>query len=254
MATKVVGYNTANHSYQIQLDYTAQDVGKVFYYVLVEETGNIPGMTYDQTTYHITVAVRDNNQGGIETYTIVENASLDGLNFINVYAASSTDLTIEGEKNLTGRDLVEGEFKFLAYQVTDFAAELTGQALVTTHDAQGNFVFTVEATEAGTYRFVVLEDTSAAARLVTFDRTVYWVTVEVTDDGNGQLIAGDPVVTLADSTEAASGIVFNNAYNPNVPQTGDNTNLTLWVSLMVFSLAAAAALLLFEAKRKQAKG
>lgn len=252
VATKVVGYDTANHGYQIQLDYTAQDVGKVFYYVLVEETGNIPGMTYDQTVYHITVAVRDDNQGGIETHTIVENASLDGLNFINVYAAAPTKITIEGEKNLTGRDLVEGEFKFLAYAVADFGAELAGEPMVATHDAEGNFAFAVEATQAGTYRFALKEDTSVSARLVSFDRTVYYVTVEVTDDGNGQLVAGDPVVTLADSTEAVDGIVFNNAYNPNIPQTGDDTNLTLWLGLMVLCVLAAAAMLIFEKKSAKA--
>jgi LPXTG-motif cell wall-anchored protein len=76
--------------------------------------------------------------------------------------------------------------------------------------------------------------------------------VEVTDDGNGQLVAGDPVVTLADSTEAAAGIVFNNAYNPNIPQTGDDTNLTLWLGLMVLCVLAAAAMLIFEKKSAKA--
>ena len=47
-------------------------------------------------------------------------------------------------------------------------------------------------------------------------------------------------------------IVFNNAYDPNIPQTGDDTNLPLWITLMVLSVAAAAALLTFESKRKQA--
>ena len=252
VTTAVADANTAQHRYTVNLEYTAQDVGKVFYYVLVEESGNLAGMTYDETVYHITVAVRDNGQGGIETHTVVENAAIDTLNFINVYTPAPTDVIIEGEKKLTGRDLVEGEFRFLAYQTAeDFRVDSGMQPVAVTNDANGDFAFEINITKAGTYYFLICEDTSVSARLVTFDRTVYWATVEVADE-DGRLVAADPVVTLANSTEVVDGIVFNNAYNPNIPQTGDNSNLTLWMSLMILSLLAAAVLLAFEMRRKKA--
>lgn len=116
---------------------------------------------------------------------------------------------------------------------------------------KGNFEIEILAETAGTYYVVVCEDTSVSARLVTFDRTVFWVSIEV-EDVDGVLVAREPVVTLADSTEPLDGIIFRNVYNPNIPQTGDTSNLTLWVSLMVLSAIAAAALLVFEKRRTQA--
>ena len=238
--------------FEMHLEYTAQDVGKVFHYALVEAPGNIPGVTYDETVYHITVAVTDNGQGGIATHIVVENAAVDTLNFINIYTPEPADVVIEGTKKLSGRDLVEGEFLFLAYQTgADFQIAEGAQPFATNNGEEGKFSFVFNATQAGTYYFVVREDTSVRARLVTFDRSVYWVTVEVKDE-NGQLVAGDPVITLENSTEPVEEIVFQNAYNPNIPQTGDDRNLTLWVTLMVLSVLAAAALLVFEKRRTQA--
>lgn len=244
---------TAGHRFSIVLNYGPENVGNTYYYVLVENGENLPeGVSHDETVYHITVAVLDDDKGGIKTVTTVENATEDSLNFTNVYTPKPTDIVIEAKKNLTGRDLVDGEFSFHIYLADQSHTIVPGSdPLKVKNDADGNVVFSFPVAQAGTYYFVVCEDTSVSARLVTFDRTVYWVTLEVKDE-NGQLVAGNPVVTLAGSTQTVNGIVFNNAYNPNIPQTGDNTNLTLWVSLMVFSLAAAAALLFFETKKKRA--
>ena len=244
---------TVGHRFCMVMTYGPEDVGNTYYYVLMESEESLPvGVSRDETVYHITVAVLDDDKGGIKTVTTVENATVDSLNFTNVYTPKPTDIVIEAEKNLTGRDLVDGEFSFLIYLADQSHTIVPGSdPLKVKNDADGNVVFSFPVAQAGTYYFVVCEDTSVSARLVTFDRTVYWVTLEVKDE-NGQLVAGNPVVTLAGSTQTVNGIVFNNAYNPNIPQTGDNTNLTLWVSLMVFSLAAAAALLLYETKKKRA--
>ena len=243
---------TAGHRFCMVMTYGPEDVGNTYYYVLIESEENLPaGVSRDETVYHITVAVLDDDQGGIKTVTTVENATVDSLNFTNVYTPEPTDIVIEAEKNLTGRDLVDGEFTFLLYLADQSHTIVPGSdPLKVKNDADGNVVFSFPVTEAGTYYFVACEDTSVSARLVTFDRTVYWVTLEVKDE-NGQLVAGDPVITKADSTQTVNGIVFNNAYDPNIPQTGDDTNLTLWMTLMVLSMAAAAALLIFESKRKQ---
>ncbi len=244
---------TVGHRFCMVMTYGPEDVGNTYYYVLMESEENLPvGVSRDETVYHITVAVMDDDQGGVKTVITVENATTDTLNFVNTYTPAPTDLVIEGTKELTGRNLVEGEFRFLAYQADQsFRVEENAQPFTTNNSEDGKFTFTFNATQAGTYYFVVREDTSVRARLVTFDRSVYWVSVEVKDE-NGQLVTGDPVITLANSTEPVEQIVFRNAYNPNIPQTGDDSNLTLWVSLMVFSLVAAAALLFFETKKKRA--
>ncbi len=253
LATAAVDAASAEHRYFIPLSYTADDVGRTFYYVLTESGENLPaGMSLDTTVYHISVAVLDDDAGGIKTVITVENATVDSLNFINTYTPAPTEIVIAGEKNLTGRELVDGEFRFHAYEANENFLTVDGiPPAVAVNDANGDFAFAFDVTRAGTYYFVICEDTSVSARLVTFDRSVYWVTVEVTDE-NSQLVAGQPVITLADSTEPVNGILFNNAYNPDIPQTGDDSNLTLWVTLMMFSVIAAAALLVFEKRRKQA--
>lgn len=244
---------TVGHRFCMVMTYGPEDVGNTYYYVLMESEESLPvGVSRDNTVYHITVAVMDDDMGGIKTVITVENATLDTLNFINQYTPKPTQIVIEGEKVLTGRNLVDGEFHFLAYEANDQFQTVDGVAPYdVTNGADGKIRFEMDVTRAGTYYFVICEDTSVSARLVTFDRSVYWVSVEVKDE-NGQLVAGAPVLTTPNGGQPVS-ITFRNAYNPDIPQTGDDSNLTLWMSLMALSAIAAGALLVLESKRKQVK-
>ncbi|MBO7256627.1 MAG: hypothetical protein J6V04_04805, partial [Bacteroidales bacterium] len=44
--------------------------------------------------------------------TQIDGSTADTIVFRNVYAAASTSVTLEATKELTGRDLVAGEFDF----------------------------------------------------------------------------------------------------------------------------------------------
>lgn len=143
-----------------------------------------------------------------------------------------------------------------------------------TNQADGRFYFGPLAFEAeGTYTYTVREkDTDAAC--VTYDQTVYTVTVTVVDK-DGQLTAE---VALPDG-----GLTFTNTYTPepapsatpkpdhkdkpkqipapastaqpaaaaqSSPRTGDNASLMTWVGLLLVCGTALAGLYVYK-KRKQ---
>lgn len=134
-----------------------------------------------------------------------------------------------------------------------------------TNRAGGRFYFDPLAFEAeGTYTYTVREKDTDAAR-VTYDQTVYTVTVTVEDKG-GQLTAE---VALPDG-----GLTFTNTYTPKPdhkdkpkqtpaptstaqpaaptqsPRTGDNASLMTWVGLLLVCGTALAGLYVYK-KRKQ---
>ena len=133
------------------------------------------------------------------------------------------------------------------------------------NQADGRFYFDPLAFEAeGTYTYTVREKNTGAAR-VTYDQTVYTVTVVVRNK-DGQLTAE---VALPDG-----GLIFTNTYTPKPdhkdkpkqtpapastaqpaaptqsPRTGDNASLMTWVGLLLVCGTALAGLYVYK-KRKQ---
>lgn len=132
--------------------------------------------------------------------------------------------------------------------------------------ADGRFYFDPLVFDAeGTYTYTVREKNTGAAR-VTYDQTVYTVTVVVVNK-NGQLTAE---VALPDG-----GLAFTNTYTPkpdhkdkpkqtpapastaqpaaaaqSSPRTGDNASLMTWVGLLLVCGTALAGLYVYK-KRKQ---
>ena len=139
------------------------------YFIVKEKNAgqNINGVTYDATEFRVHVQVVDDLKGQLHTVVNIydgNNVPQDSIQFTNIYEVTGTDSVI-----------------------------LSGEApLAATNDAAGNFEIEILAETAGTYYFVVCEDTSVSARLVTFDRTVFWVSVEV-EDVDGVLVAHEPV-------------------------------------------------------------
>lgn len=209
------------HRYSLSLDYTAEDIGKTYYYVLTEKNGGqtINGVTYSDAEYQIKVVVEDNGKGGVKTTVTVVNATTSTLNFVNEYHAANANVTIIGNKDLKGRDLVDREFKFLMIEADETFTALEGAIAQVALNENGRFTFdTLTFTEEGTYYFIINEDASVTADRVTFDDTVYLVTIDVTDDENGKLIASDPVIEKKGSNDPVNVISFTNLF---VPQPTD---------------------------------
>ena len=169
-------------------------------YTIAEVGGNAGGVAYDGSRHEVKVTVTDNGVGKLNA--AVEYA--DTPTFVNTYKAQPVDVGIVAKKVLNGTNLTKGQFTFaLKGTVNDEPVELTAA-----NDADGNVVFPhLEFESAGTYTFTVSEVAGDEAR-VTYDKRVFTVTVEVTDDGSGKLSA-----TVAnDAPEGA--MVFVNTYTP----------------------------------------
>ena len=211
-----------------------EDIG-TYTYVMSEVRGTLGGVTYDDTQLAVTVEVTDNTvTGKLEAVVTMDGEAV----FNNTYTAASVDVTVEADKNLTGRDLVEGEFTF---QLTDEA----GQSLTAANDGFGKVRFDLTYQAAGTYTYTMAE-VKGDAEHVTYDETVYEIQVVVADDGKGSLyIEALTVNGDAENTD----MIFRNFYNvPEIPKTGDETNFLLYGMLMLGSLTALAVLLLGKKK------
>ena len=72
--------------------------------------------------------------------------------------------------------------------------------------------------------------------------------------GGVEKAAGDKITVTADTTVIATWENINvSPSNPDNPQTGDNSNLGLWMILSVLSCCSMIALLVIDKKKKIAK-
>ena len=190
-------------------------------YTVTEVKGgeNHNGIAYDAKTYRIKITVTDNNQGQL----IAEIVYTDGsVKFTNTYDAADTDAVVLGaEKVLNGRPeaLKDNEFSFnlKGEGVNETVKNVSGKATFTglVFDTVG--VYTYEITEvAGDLTYI------------TYDDTVYTVTIEVTDDGTGKLKT-NVIYTAGGATVAADDVVFTNTYKADGTdeiELGGDKNLT----------------------------
>ena len=120
---------------------------------------------------------------------------------------------IKAKKVLEGGTFKEGQFSF---ELKDG----NGKVLKTVaNDADGNITFDVKYTKAGTYTYTIseVEPEGAVGHVkdhITYDRTAYNVTVNVTN-GNEQL---DTAVTYANGSETPP--TFTNKYSTTLPEAG----------------------------------
>ena len=187
-------------------------VGEYYFVVLEDSSDELGGVTYDTTRYLITVTVTDHN-GVLKARCSVTDAygTRSDIVFKNEYTPAAITLPFTGKKVLENMELTAGMFRFSLYAADEnFAA--VGDAIDTvTHDAEGVFTFKkLDFLRAGVYRYIVREDLSRRISDITYDHSVYGITVTVTDDGKGQLIPEIEILLLGGST--AEEIVFTNVY------------------------------------------
>ena len=209
------------------------DAVGTYNYKVKEEASDEKGVTIDSKVRDITVKVTDDKNGKLVAE--VTGGDTGTLKFVNTYKPEPVSLQFKGVKTLNGKTLRNAEFSF-----TLTGSDGTRETV--TNDAGGRISFSeITYDKTGTYTYSVKEEATDEAG-VTIDSTVYTYTVEVTDDGSGELKAE---VTGADIT----ALNFTNTYNPGVPpKTGDNTPLMLWILILAGSAAAAFVLL----KRRKA--
>lgn len=204
--------------------------------------GLYKGVTYDGTTYTVVTTVSDNGDGTL-TATHKLEGTTESAGFTNKYHAMPTQVSIGAIKVLGGRELKKDEFSF----------KLVGEGIesTVTNDADGKINFDkFEYSEPGTYVYIISEVKGDEAGM-TYDKSVFTATVNVADDGEGNLKAN---VAFAKGDKSVECIVFNNTYkkpetpvptpDPGTPKTVTNIVKTVKGFLPTTGDQQAAALLM----------
>ena len=178
-------------------------------------TGGIDtdNVSYSEEVYTITVTVSESNDGrGLSVSSDVQNSDIV---FTNTYTPESVvvgpngDAQIGGTKELdaaegTDRTLKEGEFTF---------ALLDGdgnEVNSTTNAADGSFVFDdLTFDKTGTYSYTVAEKSGNAGG-ITYDETLYGVTITVTEDTDTNKLVAQ--VSYSKGNQSVEAMSFTNTY------------------------------------------
>lgn len=202
--------------------------------------GLYKGVTYDGTTYTVVATVSDNGDGTLAVTHKLEGTT-ESAGFTNKYHAMPTQVSIGAIKVLEGRELKKDEFSF----------KLVGEGIesTVTNDADGKISFDkFEYDEPGTHVYTISEVKGDEAGM-TYDKSVFTATVNVVDDGEGNLKAN---VAFTKGDKSVEGIVFNNTYkkpetpvptpDPGTPKTVTNIVKTVKGFLPTTGDQQAAAL------------
>ena len=186
--------NTADGSISFpEIEYTKAGT---YTYTMSEKAGNEAGVTYDKTSHKVTVEVVDNGQGQLEATVTSEKPV-----FTNTYAAKPGKKAIEAKKVLNGKALEADKYEF---ELKDSEGNLVDTAK---NKADGSITFKeLEYKEPGQHTYLVSEKAGNEEN-VTYDTTVHTVTVDVADNGQGQLVA----------TITSEQPVFTNTYTKPAP-------------------------------------
>ena len=146
-------------------------------YTITEKAGSEKGVTYDTAKHEVKVNVTDNGQGQLVS-TVTDN----NPTFTNTYKAVPAKIAIEAKKVLNGKELEIDEF--------EFELKEDDKVVATAKNAAGGLIrfSEISYSTAGVYNYTITEKVGNKLG-VTYDKTEHPVTVEVKDNGSGQLVA-----------------------------------------------------------------
>ncbi len=264
----------------------------VFEYVIEEVDGELGGIVYDTAKYYVTVTVTDNG-GELNAETVIKdgfgNTVENGeLLFTNSYEPAPAVVILTAKKYLNG-ELANTDHDFtFAIHKADSAMNKDQLVSEASNDKDGLITFkALQLTETGTHYYVV-EEVKGEEAGMTYDTTAYYVAVTVTDNGEGQLESSTAIIKKGGATPLAGDMEFRNTYvkpevtptptptptpgpgdptptpggtavpgatpDSDVPPTGDDNNIALYVTVMVASVAAIAGLLIAGRRQKGSGG
>ena len=140
-------------------------------YTVKEVKGDNATITYDASEKQVTVKVTRDGDALKAEVVYPESKT-----FTNAFTPNATTATIELTKELTGRDLVDGEFSFELYEGTNKLQTVTNKSGKVTFDA-------ISYTAEGEHTYTVKE-VKGNVPGITYDTAEKQVTVQVTKDGD----------------------------------------------------------------------
>ena len=146
-------------------------------YTITEKAGSEKGVTYDTAKHEVKVNVTDNGQGQLVS-TVTDN----NPTFTNTYKAAPAKIAIEAKKVLNGKELEIDEF--------EFELKEGNKVVATAKNVAGGLIrfSEISYSTAGVYNYTITEKVGNKLG-VTYDKTEHPATVEVKDNGSGQLVA-----------------------------------------------------------------
>ena len=183
---------TTNKNGKISFDSISyKEVGE-HTYTIKEVKGDNNTITYDESEKQVTVKVtKDGNE--LKSEVVYPESKT----FNNTFTPKETSATIELDKALSGRDLVDGEFSFELYEGSN--------KLQTTTNKNGKVTFdSISYNEVGEHTYTVKE-VKGDNSTVAYDSAAKEVTVKVTRDGDN----------LKTEVVYPESKTFNNTFTPN---------------------------------------
>ena len=146
-------------------------------YTITEKAGSEKGVTYDTAKHEVKVNVTDDGQG-----KLVATVTGNNPTFTNTYKAAPAKIAIEAKKVLNGKELEIDEF--------EFELKEGDKVVATAKNAAGGLIrfSEISYSTAGVYNYTITEKVGNKLG-VTYDKTEHPATVEVKDNGSGQLVA-----------------------------------------------------------------
>ena len=222
-------------------------------YVIREQEGSAGGVQYDLAEHTVVVVVIDNGDGSLTAKAELKSKEevKNEIVFKNIYTAQPTAVTLGASKMYVGGELEDGQFTF---ELRDRNDKVVSKVK---NNENGQVVFeTIEFKKAGTYKYKISE-VNDEQKNVTYDKTVYGVTITVTDNGEGSLLAeveyegGKAPVFTNKYTKPAQPAKPEEPKGPTGVKTGDTAPVTVMLIVMMAALAVIVAMAVTFVRRKR---
>ncbi len=174
------------------------------------------GITYNsngKSEYTLVVTLEDAGNGEIKKTVKLDGQPVNAINvaFENSYSAAQATLTLSGTKTFNKE---RGEFTFALYETgSDFAIRSAAVKTATANVANGSGAYSINleyaSADKGYHYYVIKEVVPAAANGISYDVTEYHITVNVLDNGHGELEAHVMSIHKAHTSETATKDTLN---------------------------------------------
>lgn len=216
------------------ITFDGNDAGNTYVYKVTEVNTGEPGMTYSNAEHTVQISVKEVTDGdGTHIVATVQAPynNPQNLVFENTYDPADATLTgddaIHGTKTLTGRDMKADEAFYFQLTATNAnaqsvlpAAKTVEVTSLTNGSADFNFG-EMSFSKVGEYTFTVnevadkngIETTNGSG--MTYDANICTVTVNVTDNKQGALVA-DVTYSNNVNSSVTDKAQFNNTYEASM--------------------------------------